>query len=204
MGFTGSISRGIRRVAVPRPGVYRRPSASPIVRAAQRAGASVAATAPGASPPSPTSYPAMAPDLGPEDIQYFTSARNRVQQSRDLALGTQGMTGQIQFERTQLGLDKAQAVADLARQWDQLRNRLPGSFARRGLLNSGIAARGLKDYGVDRTLAESRLGRAYDARAGALDLEQSQVQSVYDQAISDLKAQEEARRASIRASLSGF
>lgn len=199
MALTSSLSRFVRR-SVPRPGVYRRPGApsSPTYTAGGPGPAAPLA------PLAPVAPSFAAPDLGPEDIQYFQSARNRVQQSRDLALGVPGMTGQVQFDRTQLGLDKAQQVADLARRFDQMRQKLPGHFASRGLLNSGIAAQGLQDYGVDRTLAEAGLNRAYDRQFGGLDLEQSQIQATYDQTIADLKAQEEARRASIRASLSGF
>src|SRR4051812_47009489 len=75
----------------------------------------------------------------------------------------------LAYQRTLADQSNQNQTYDQNRQWDQYRDRLPGGFAGRGLLNSGIYHGALQNYGVDRTTAMGRQAQAYQNALGQFD-----------------------------------
>lgn len=139
-----------------------------------------------------------APDLDPEEVNYFQTRRRnaRTAYSRGLARNV--------FDRGQLDLTQSRGREDMIRAFDQARERLPGGFAGRGLLNSGIYQAKLGEYGADRIRTSSRfeqdaLGQRNQLQLGADDLD-----AIYNSANEDIGLQEAARRQNIAAQLRGL
>ena len=102
-----------------------------------------------------------------------------------------------------LNVEQTQARRDLARQLTRARQQLPGMYAGRGLLRSGIYGRGLGEFEEGRMMAESRQERSFNQRRQALmnALGESDINRAMQLANIDL--QEAQRRSAIAAMLQG-
>lgn len=107
------------------------------------------------------------------------------------------------FDRTQTLANQAAETAALARQWTQTRNALPGQYAKRNLLNSGIYGGALQQYGSDRAAATDALALKYQTTLGQLGLNAQAAQTAYTSGTSQVNNSEAARRESLAASLKG-
>lgn len=106
-------------------------------------------------------------------------------------------------QRSALNVEQTQARRDLARQLSRSRQQLPGMYAQRGLLRSGIYGRGLGEFEEGRMMAESRQERGFNQRRQALmnALGESDINRAMQLANIDL--QEAQRRSAIAAMLQG-
>ena len=137
-------------------------------------------------------------DLSP--LEYASLGNQRRQATSQYGLGR----AQIDYQRSQAATANSQQMADLRRQYTQMREQLPGGFAQRGLLNSGLYARALKNYGTERQEATNRAAQGYQERLAGLDIEQRATETSYSDAMAALAAEEQARRAQIAATLRGI
>lgn len=114
--------------------------------------------------------------------------------------------GQAQstFNRGQLTANRGIETGNLAKQYDRMRTRLPGSYAKRGMLNSGIYGQGLQDYGSDRVGAFGQLAQRYASQFGQLDLSDQAATTTYNDNIGDIYDQERIRRSQVAAAIRGI
>jgi hypothetical protein len=111
---------------------------------------------------------------------------------------------QFAFQRGNVQQNQGLDTNKLARQFDQMRERLPGGYARRGLLNSGIYKRGLTNYGLERQSAFGDLASKYQQMLGQLSMDEFGSGITYGNTIGDINDAERVRRAQIAAALQGI
>lgn len=102
-----------------------------------------------------------------------------------------------------LNLEQMQAQRDLARQLTRARQQLPGQYAGRGLLRSGIYGRGLGEFEEGRMMAESRQERGFGQRRMDLYNTLGQFDINRGMALANIDLQEAQRRSAIAAMLQG-
>ena len=133
--------------------------------------------------------------LSPEDINYFDTARRR------LGLNYQQGSAQNAYQQGVLGQQQASGLDALNNRYNQLRNQLPGGYAQRGLLNSGIYQQGLQQYAQNRQTDLNNVQQQYQQQLGGLQLGQQQLDQQNTGGLGDIEAQQAARRQAIAAAL---
>lgn len=101
---------------------------------------------------------AYAPDY--QDIlssQMSKTAPNSATQYNQASLNVQRNMTQRQFNRDQMSRDYTRARSDIGRQEEQAFRQLPGSFNRRGMLDSGAYIRGGRETAANVLRAQNRL-----------------------------------------------
>lgn len=126
---------------------------------------------------------------------------NRRRRATDLL---QVQRAQGEFARGNINQRQALDTSALTRRFDQMRERVPGQFARRGLLNSGLYKRGLERYGLERQAATANLAGRYQEMLGNSQLQQQLGEVQYMNSIGDINDAERVRRAQIAAALRGI
>jgi hypothetical protein len=134
-------------------------------------------------------------DLTADDLNYFQTQKRRVNQTYGYGVG------QNQWQRDSAKGAYDRSAADLKAQFGQMRSQLPSAYAKGGLLNSGIYARGLDRFQADRTRARGNLLGDYNAQLSGLSLADRQLESVRRNSLDDLSSAAAARRASVAESL---
>lgn len=109
----------------------------------------------------------------------------------------------IEFNRDQAKQNQALDTGQLAKTWDRTREALPGQFAHRNLLNSGIYGGALQQYGTDRSDASSALALKYQQQFGQFDIQHQQASNAYTSGTGQIDASEAARRQSLASQLNG-
>lgn len=158
-----------------------------------------APTATGANP-GPALPPTAAAPVAPRGFTgdeqfYFDAQGRRINDQWNLS------RNQLDYQRGQYDLNRAQQQAELDRKLELIRRRIPGHFAARGVLNSGIAAQGYLDNAAGEAEAYNALRRQYEQAYGALDLQGTQLDYTKAAAEKDLQQQRDARLRTIRESL---
>lgn len=102
-----------------------------------------------------------------------------------------------------LNVEQTQARRDLASQLRRARQQLPGQYAGRGLLRSGIYGRGLGEFEQGRMTAEARQERGFGQRRQDLISALSQFDINRAMALANIDLQEAQRRSAIAAMLQG-
>lgn len=133
--------------------------------------------------------------LNPDDYTHYQVQRRRINDTYNLGLP------QNKWQRSLVRNEYARDKGDLSRQFAEMREQLPGGYAGRGLLNSGIYHRGLADLAGDRSRAFGRLRGGFEDQTFGLDLARQQLGQVRTNARSDIDDMEAARRAAVAASL---
>lgn len=112
-------------------------------------------------------------------------------------------SAQLAFQRAMQQGQESQDWSGMNRQFDRTRETLPGQFARRGLLNSGIYGNALTQYAQDRYHATAGLALKYQQSLGQLNLNQQQAQTNYTSGTSQIYNSETARRQELASQLAG-
>lgn len=177
----------------------KKPAPAPTYRAPApvrtSSGAYVPYTPP--APPAAPTAPLKPPGLGPEDLAYFASAGNRINDTYGYGIA------QNQYAQDVLGQTHGRNLEDLQRQYGIMRDKLPGGYAARGLLNSGIYASGLQQFGQLQQDALARLMLEFQQQQGGYGLERSQLEDVRSKALADIESQKAARLQAIAAAING-
>lgn len=129
------------------------------------------------------------------DNDYYRSARRRVNDT--YGMGVSQNTQQQSQLRNTFGRQKG----DLVRQFADMRERLPGSFAGRGMLNSGMYQHALTQFGDRRAQSFADLGQQQTDGLAGLQLARDQMEWTRGATLGDLEEQQAARRRAIAASL---
>lgn len=129
-----------------------------------------------------------------EQNQWAVRRRNSAQSlARNVA--------QTQFTRGNINANRAAETQSLTDQYNKMRERIPQTFAARGLTNSGIAAQGYQDYGKQRDTAFGDLARRYQQQLGQQSLNEANYYQDYGNQSADVASEEAARRADLAAQL---
>ena len=136
--------------------------------------------------------------LDPESVNSFETSRRRVRTTYGQGLA------QNTFQKGRLDQAAGRGRFDLMKRFDAMRNKMPGGFAKRGLLNSGIYQESLANYGADRLTATNRFEEDTLGAQNQLQLGANQLDELYKDALTDIDGQESARRQGIAASLKGL
>lgn len=139
--------------------------------------------------------PIVAPDLGPEDIAYFDSLMSRANQ-------TYGQeTANNLYQQGMVESEKGITERDLTTRFDQMRERLPGQYQNRNLMNSGVYSAGLGDYATQRTNSFADLNRRFQNQMGGLQNAYQQLGQIHGTTMSDIEARKTARRNTIASTI---
>mgnify|MGYP007125156356 CR=1 FL=1 len=136
--------------------------------------------------------------MSPEEINMYQVRR----QQADTAFG-RGRAN-LDFQRGIQGQDYGIGNARIARSWDQAFRQLPSSFARRGILRSGIYNQGFGDYKTNRENADFDWNLQNNRRMGGFQNQQDDLEAVRTMQNQQIDSQENARRASLAATLRGL
>jgi len=93
---------------------------------------------------------------------------------------------------------------NLAMQYKQMRDKIPGSFVGRGLLNSGLYGQALQDYGTQKTQAYGALGRKYQQMFGQNRINTQNAEQDYANQMGDIANSEQTRRQQLAAQIRGY
>lgn len=113
-------------------------------------------------------------------------------------------TARIGFDRANAEMDNTYNVEALARQYMRMRDRMPGQFASRGLVGSGIQLDAQQRAQEDQGVAETNLARMYQRQLGDLSLRGNEATTNYTSGIAGVDLTEAARRADLAASIRGL
>lgn len=136
--------------------------------------------------------------LDPAEVAAYANRRTRATNQYQI------QQAQNSYNRGTTGANQATSTRNLTTQFDKMRTNLPGQYARRGLLNSGIYAQGLQDYGTGRTSAFGDLAQRYQQQFGQFDLNDQAASVNYNDTIGEIYDQEAVRRSQVAAALRGF
>lgn len=93
---------------------------------------------------------------------------------------------------------------DLVRKFDQMREQLPGQFAGRGLLNSGIWMGALGKYNTERQFGLGHAEFEQQSKMGQFDINKQALERTYQQARQQIDSQEAAARQDLAAQIRAF
>jgi len=132
----------------------------------------------------------MAPNsqyLSPEDVNYFGTTRRRVNDTFNL--GSAQNLYQRQTAQSAFGRTKNNLFTSFAR----MRDKLPGQYASRGLLNSGLYQKGIADFGQRKNQQIGEVTAQFGEQMAGLDLAERQLGQVRTSASMDVDEQEQSR-----------
>lgn len=127
--------------------------------------------------------------LTPEEGNFFRTKKRQVTDTYNLG------EAQLKFQKDTAGQQFGRAKTDLARKFDQMRDKMPWGHAKRGTMNSGLWGLDLGQYGKERGSAQSNLGATYQEQLGAMNLAGQQMAAVKAGGLLDLDEAEQARLA---------
>lgn len=134
-------------------------------------------------------------ELNPEDFNWFRTERRRV--NNNYALGA----SQNQYAQETAANAYGRDRGSLVQKYAQMREGLPGGYANRGLLNSGVWQKAQTDFATQQDQALTDQQGAYQDQLGGLKLGMGQLETSRTNGLNDLTDQETARRAQIAAML---
>lgn len=140
----------------------------------------------------------MAYDLNPDEVLAYGNRRRA-------ALSSWGnQTAQIDLASKNADQGYGQRVASATRSWDQNRSRLPGSFIRRNLMNSGLYGRGLREFNTAKDESFGQLAQDFYNQKAQYGLQRGAIDQQYYSQMMDIGEQERLRRAQIAGQLQGI
>lgn len=140
----------------------------------------------------------MSDFFDPQARNYFESARRRAKQTYQF--GRQ----QNRYERDTARQGWEWNYGDARRKFGEARERLPGSFAQRGLLRSGLyrgSGGAVADFEARKAEQLQRMQQDWLTRKRGFSLATDQMRQAYYSAVADLNEQENARRQAVASSI---
>ena len=130
----------------------------------------------------------MAVTLDPYIMQQLQARRRTATSQYGLA------RARLEAERSHAGLVQGQARRDLQTNYTQQRSRLPGQYAQRGLLNSGIYGRALTTLRTGHLDAANRNALQYQGQLNQFNLSGRETEVSYQDELLNLAQEEQALR----------
>jgi hypothetical protein len=131
--------------------------------------------------------------LTADDYTYYQVGRRRVNDTFALSKAQNDYQGGIATRARDRGL------SDLKRQYQLAQRKFPQTYAKRGLLNSGLYNRGQYDLQLQNTMQKKNIQGSFGDQMGGLYMAGLQLGATRDSALSDIDMQEQARRATAQA-----
>lgn len=125
----------------------------------------------------------------------LTQKRALVKQQYDL----QG--ADYNWQKNALNQSQGTQQQALTQKFGQMRDALPGQYAGRGLLHSGIYAQGIYNYNQDKQNQFSQLAQQFGQQQHQADAAYAQQGNAYGQNVNDIDLQEAQARAQLAAQL---
>lgn len=123
-------------------------------------------------------------------------------QKRALAGQQYGLAGaDYNWQKNAAQQANATQMASLTNQFRQQREALPGQYAGRGLLHSGIYAEGLANFNVNKQNQFAQLNQQYAAQQHNLNQGYAQAGQTQAETLNDIDLQEATARAQLAAQL---
>lgn len=132
--------------------------------------------------------------LTPEELLYYSQQRAAADR------GYKQANNRLVYERGINDQDYGYNLGDLQKRFKGIYESMPGQYARRGVLTSGIAKGGYEKYGTEYADAIGRLNQQNQQQLDAYGIQQGELDTSHTAAIQDLTAQEEARKSAAAAS----
>ncbi len=140
----------------------------------------------------------MAEYLSPWEIAAYQTRQDQASTAYQNSLASNT------YQRSMLGIANQRNRDRMGQQWTQYRNQLPGGYARRGLLNSGIYKQALTDYANNRQRSFDDLDFSYTTQLGQYDLDKQNFTNTYNAGLTGIEAERAARRAQLASELRGI
>lgn len=105
------------------------------------------------------------------------------------------------YAKSMLDIDQSNTLAALEKNWFNARQQLPGAYAARGLLNSGVYKKALADFASEKQTAFDMTRFNYQKQRGAYDIEQQNAQNEFNTQNAAIEAERAARRNQMAAQL---
>lgn len=134
-------------------------------------------------------------DLKANEIQWFKSRRDQAGWSAGYGRDQNEYDRKIEAKQQSWNRD------DLVRHYQQMRQKLPNAFNRRGVMNSGLYQKGLSDWAQDRTRDLQRQTTAATLKDQGFDLARSQINLIEERTKRDIDRQKKALEETVSASL---
>lgn len=136
--------------------------------------------------------------LSPEEINAYQSRIDNAD-----AAAQRGLT-KLTSRRQEATSDFNTARGRLGVQWDNYQRSLPGQFAKRNILRSGLMGRAITDYGVNRANAVGDLNRTYDRQMGGYAENQGDIEMMLNMNRTSVERERNARQQNLASQLQAF
>ena len=136
--------------------------------------------------------------LDPTEVSAYDNRRRRARDTYQI-----GLAG-IENQRSNMLQNEGLETKNLAHKYTNMRNRLPGGYINRGVMDSGIYKRGLENYAYNRQAEQSSLAARYQQMLADQALQGQAAGVNYSNTIGAVDDEEAVRRASIAAALKGL
>lgn len=133
--------------------------------------------------------------LSPEEQYAYQTRMNQANTAAARGLSKLGYQRGITAQ--DYGLNKAR----MTRQWDNYQRSLPGAYARRNTLRSGIYNRGFGDYAYDRGEAFKTLDLQNLRAEGTYKQQEDDINMIQQMALQQIEAERLARQAALAAQI---
>lgn len=154
------------------------------------------APAPPPVPQAPQFQPVtVMPDYGPQDAAMFDALQSRL--NNQYAEGMNDLDYQQGVFQQNAGMQRE----DLNRRFTQMRDKLPGQYQGRGLLNSGIYQQGLQDYGQQASYGLTDFENRVQQQLGGFNRQRQKLGSAFSTGTAETEAQRAARRSQVAATV---
>lgn len=138
-----------------------------------------------------SAFQAPKPGLSSDDFNYFSTQNRRLREG--FVLGK----AQNDLQRSQVDSTTARGRINLAEQFSQVRRQLPSQYAQRGLRNSGLYDRGLRDFARSKQLGTFDLEASYADQLAGINAANQQLDVVGKTGLDDVASAMAARRATL-------
>lgn len=135
--------------------------------------------------------------ISPAETMNFNNQRSAAQNN------LLGGKAQNLYQRQLAEMDFSRNLGDFNRQADQSRLQIPGGFAQRGTLNSGLYLKALQRYAQDRLSGLSGLQGQYQAAQGGFILGDRGLEDQYADNLMRILAEQYARQAQVASQIGG-
>ena len=134
---------------------------------------------------------------------YLNPAEQYAYQTRinNADIAAQRGLSKLAYGRSQSGLDYGIGKTDLTRQWDNYQRSMPGQFARRNVLRSGIYNRAFGNYGYDRQRAFQNLDLANSRQGAGFQQQEDDINAIRQMALNQIEAERATRQAALAAEI---
>lgn len=133
--------------------------------------------------------------MSPEELNAYAVRR---QQANTLY---SRQRSNLDYQRGNSEQDRGIGNARIGYSWDQAFKKLPGAFARRGILRSGLYNKGYSDYNYNRENADFDFNRQANRRMEGYQNQQDDYEAGRTMGLTQIDSEQNARQAALSAEI---